>query len=190
MKILAIVANISAALFVVSPLVNAHADSWQYEAKIETQEFSFGPIRIVQKLDATQNQTYPDFLLTIYNVGSEVGRYPGLAFRTFYASPDNHIFVGLSNGGIPGSAVIVFDSSGVISVLAKHGVAQFDYCDTSVSIIRTWYDKDNPDVEFKLDGNPSEQGIYLRSCRGTRIELLKTVAEAYARKAEYMKTKE
>jgi hypothetical protein len=47
-----------------------------------------------------------------------------------------------------------------------------------VTLLRTWYDKEKPEVEFKFTGD--QQGIYLRSCHGDRIELLHTVSAAYA----------
>lgn len=184
MKPFAFVRQIAVTAVVFALVVTAHADTWQYEAKISVKEFSFGNIRIALQQDATQDQQYPNYLLTIYNGGTEVARYPGLAFQTIQASPDKKIFVGLSNEGVPGSAVIVFDSLGVISLFAKHGLAEFDYCQKSVTQVRTWYDEDNPEVEFRIGGNKDNPGIYLRSCRGTRIELIQTVASSYARAAE------
>ena len=47
-----------------------------------------------------------------------------------------------------------------------------------VTLVRSWYDQERPEIEFKLTGD--DWGIYLRSCRGNRIELLRPVSAAYA----------
>lgn len=176
-----------AAVMVMPPFMSAQADTWFFPAEVTTKEYTFGDVRVVMTTDATRNQGYPNFLFTVSKAGTEIARYPGMAFETVVASPDNRYFVGLSNSGLPGSAVIVFDASGKVLLLAGHNMAVFDYCHVSVTLARVWYDREKPEVEFKLDGEGAEQGIYLHSCHGKRIELLRTVAEAYARTIETLK---
>jgi hypothetical protein len=75
-------------------------------------------------------------------------------------------------------AAIVFTNRGVVTLLASHRLAEFDYCRKSVTVVREWFDEAHPDVQFRLDeGNP-KSGIYLRSCKGKLVGLAQTVARA------------
>lgn len=179
--------KLAAVAAIIMPLISAQADTWLYPAEVKTHEYTFGDVRAVVTEDATKDQHYPTFLLTVFKEGAEVARYPGVAFETLVASPDNRVFVGLSNSGLPGTAVVVFNDRGDVTLLASHHLAEFDYCTKSITLERVWYNRDEPDVEFKLEGKAEDQGIYLQSCRGARIELLHTVVEAYARKLELLK---
>jgi hypothetical protein len=159
-------------------LSHARADSWNFEPTVVNREYSFGQTKVVLSSDARLNQKLPDYLLVVYESGAEVARYPGIAFDALFASPTNDLFVGLSNSGIPGTAVVVFDKTGSIRLLASHGLAEFDYCEKSVTLKRVWYDGKQTALDFELD--QTDPGIYLRNCRGQRVELLRTVMAAHA----------
>ncbi len=161
----------------------ARADSWSYPPELVTKSFDHGEVHVVLTTDARRNQKMPEFLLEIYTQGVRVAQIPGISFEQLFSSDDNRLFVGLSNRGIPGTAVVVFNALGTLAVLANHGLAEFDYCSKSITLQREWFDEDNPSVSFRLGEQEKEPGIFLRSCTGTTIELLRTVREAYARAA-------
>ena len=173
----------TAALALLLVCSGAHADSWSFPAKLTTKTFSFGTTRFVLTTDARSNQKLPQYSVAIYAADKQIALYPGIAFEALYASPKNDVFLGLSNSGLPGTAVVAFDASGSIRLLATHGIAEFDYCERSVTLVRTWYDAENPQLEFKLDAPEGQFGIYLQACNGKRIELFRTVMAAYQRAA-------
>jgi hypothetical protein len=162
----------------------ADADSWRYPKSVNAEKFSFGSTRIVLTTDARKSPRYPDFLLEVFKDGKQVARVPGIHFEKVFASKDKKLFVGLSNSGIPGVAAVVFTDTGVVTLLAHHGTAEFDYCSKSVTLNRVWFDERNPDVKFQFGDHEPKPGIYLRSCTGQEIELTKTVQDAYAKAAK------
>lgn len=161
----------------------ARADSWSFPAEVEVREFTHGSVRVVLTQDGRVNQKYPHFLFEVFDDGKRVAQVPGIGFDRLVASKDNTMFVGLSNSGIPGTAVVLFSKLGTIALLAQHGLAEFDYCSKSVTLERVWFDEESPNVRFQLEDTDPNPGIYLRDCRGQDVELLKTVQEAFARAA-------
>jgi len=157
---------------------NAHADSWNYRPVATDRTFNFGATRIVLTTDARKNQKFPDFQIQVLRDEKEQARFSGISFDELYASPDNELFLGLSNSGVPGTAVVLFSSGGRIGLLANHGLAEFDYCRKSVTLERVWYDEKSPQIRFALDGKYGAPGIYLQDCRGRTVELLHTVQKA------------
>lgn len=155
---------IFAALLTVAPW--ASADSWSFPPGRSEKTFTFGDARIVLATDATADRKYPDFILQVFKKGKLQSQVHNIWFDQVFASPDRTLFVGLSNRGFPGPAVVVFNDSGAISLLALHGIAEFDYCEKSVSIQRVWYDAEDPRVTFHSDTKVHESaGISLRDCR-------------------------
>jgi len=159
----------------------AKADSWRYPPTVESETISHGNVRIVLTTDARLNQKYPDFVLEVFNGDKHVARIPGVSFDRLFPSPDNTLFVGLSNSGLPGTAAIVFTDQGRVTLLAQHGLAEFEYCSKSVTLNRVWFDAERPDVRFRLGANETKAGIFLRDCKGQDIELVETVQSAYAK---------
>lgn len=172
-----------AAALLFSLVAGAHADTWSYPPELATRSFEHGDVRVVLTTDARKNQQVPDFLLEIYSHGVRVAQIPGVSFEHLFASSDNYLFIGLSNRGLPGTAAVVFNAQGRLALLANHGLAEFDYCSRSVTLQRVWFDEDNPNVSFRLGEQEKEPGIFVRSCSGKTIELLRTVQEAFARAA-------
>lgn len=153
----------------------ALADTWSFESS--QREFKFdGEFRVVVITDARKDTQVPNFEVRIYSGAKLLALYPGIAFDHVIASPNGRLFVGLSNAGIPGTAAAVFTRDGRLLMLAMHGAASFDYCEESITLVRRWYDEDNPDIRF--DGPPEKGGITLRSCNGQRVSLLEVVAIA------------
>ena len=161
--------------------LGASADTWQFKPILRKRPFVYGATRIVVTTDARENQRFPKFRLEVFNAGKRVALLPGVAVEQVFASPDNSLFLGLSNTGLPGTAAIVFTAEGEIRLLATHRIASFDYCNQSITLFREWYDSANPGVRFVLDGPRSDQGIFLRSCQGKEIELMRTFQQAVAR---------
>jgi len=159
---------------------SAFADSWKYDPVEKSNVETYGDIKIIRTTDARKDRQYPDFLLSIYFKDELLAKYKGVAFQKLFASPDNSRFVGLSNHGLPGTAVVVFDDKGNLLLEAKHGLAAFDYCDESVTLVRRWYDEDKPDVQFVPDEKyGGYKNITVRDCKGKTEDLLKLILRAY-----------
>lgn len=159
---------------------SAIADSWDYKPIKEDQVHEFGPIKIVLTTDATIDRKWPEFTMRVLRNGVMQAQYRGLAFERLYAAPDRSVFVGLSNSGIPGTAIVVFGPSGDLRLLVHHGIAEFDYCRKSVTLERRWFDEER--VEIKFDDKESKpSGISLRDCRGNRVDLGAVALKAYGK---------
>ena len=157
---------------------SAIADSWNYKPVKEDQTHEFGPIKVVLTTDATKDRKWPEFTMRVSRAGVMQAQYRGLAFEHLYAAPDHSVFVGLSNSGIPGTAIVVFGPSGELRLLVNHGVAEFDYCEKSTTLERKWFDAERPDIKFG-DKESKPSGISLRDCRGNRVDLWAVALKAY-----------
>ncbi len=156
---------------VLFPLIS-YADSWKFEASVEEQEFVFGSTRVVRVVDARLNQRYPDFRVDVYTNGELVGRYGGLYFEHVAASEDNQLFVGVSNRGLPSTAIIVFQASGALRALVNHntGAGKLAYCEQSVTLQRVWFDPENPSLRIR-GGNEGYE-LEVRGCKGEVVNIL------------------
>ncbi len=150
----------------------APADSWSFESEERVVALPGGG-RVVVSVDASRSTQQPDFEVVIESGNSPPVSHPGLWFRDVVASPDGLLIVGLSNRGIPDSAAAVFSLDGALLLIANHDAGALNYCKESVTLVREWYDGDDPDVHF---GAPAEPGaITLRDCRGERLTLLEAL---------------
>lgn len=173
--------HILLSIIAVAFCTTAVADSWTFPAERVEKTFVFGDTKIVRIRDARTDQKFPEFTLQIFEKAQFRTQVQRVSFEQIFASPDQRVFVGLSNEGIAGTAVVVFDCHGSIVLLANHGIAQFDYCDESVTLVRRWYDETNPQVTFSSDGKATgTSGITLRDCRGETVDLLDVVLKAYS----------
>jgi hypothetical protein len=167
-----------AVLFLAAPF--AIADSWSYPAERTEKVHTFGETRIVLITDATQNHKYPDFIFQVFKNDQLQSQVHNVSFEQVFSNPGANLFVGLSNDGRPGTAVVVFNDRGAIGLLASHGIAEFDYCEKSISVQRVWYDAENPQVTFLAETKiPGAAGITLRDCRGRTVDLADVVLKAY-----------
>jgi len=155
----------------------ALADSWILKPSTTVHKFKHG-LQFEYSVDPIRGGGWANFEVKIKNGAVVLGRYPGIGYEDLIASPDENLFLGLSNSGIPGTAVVVFSSDGHLLLLARHDVVPFDYCDESITIIRTWHGSEKGDVRFE---NESLGGISLLDCHGKRVKLLEIVAEAHSR---------
>jgi hypothetical protein len=148
----------------------------------QEKTFSFGDIHIKQSFNSMKDPMDPEFKLRVYDKGHLVLQLNDAAFDAFFPSLDGGAFVGLSNSGWPGTAVIIFDRRGRVLLLAEHGLARFDYCGETATFVKEWYDSKDPQVRFPTFriGNGRTPGITLKSCRGETIDLLDEVTKATA----------
>jgi len=161
------------------------ADSWRFDPIKKDRVEIFGDSKIVLTTDARNNQKYPDYTLSIYKKDELRAMYRGVAFEDIFPSPDNTRFVGLSNRGLPGTAVIIFDNDGNLLLEVKHGVATFDYCDESITLVRRWYDEKHPDVKYVVDAkNGGYESVTVRDCRGKEQDLSLLISQAYDRSSK------
>jgi len=159
----------------------ASADTVFYRDHTETWRFANDEFHVSSITDAETPRTARQYL-KIDSHGEVLAVLNGVGIDTLAASPDESLFVGLSNSGIPGSAVVIFNRKGEVLLLVPHGELRFDYCEESVSVVRTWHGSKAGDVHFDEDGQLA--GISLLDCRGERINLLQAISEAYARALE------
>jgi hypothetical protein len=144
------------------------------------QTTAFGDIRIKQSFNSMQDPMSPEFKLQVYAKGKLLLQLNDAAFDAFYAAPGEQAFVGLSNGGWPGTAVIIFDRRGRILLLARHGQAKFRYCSETSTFLKEWYDGKDPQLRFPQYKPEQERppGITIRDCSGQTVDLLDVVAKA------------
>jgi hypothetical protein len=146
------------------------ADSWQFKSSERAYKFSRG-YRVIVGVDARKSSQSPHFYVRILDRGKLIALYPGVGFDELVVSPDEELFVGLSNTGIPSTAAVVFDREGRLLHSANHDSPHFQYCRYSVTMDRTWYDDGDPNVRFE-DQMGSRATITLRNCAGDQVYLL------------------
>ena len=147
------------------------ADSWRYAAKLITTEQKFGDTRIVLEIDGRKHQGFPPHTMSIFDKDRLVAKYPNVGFDKIHASEDKQFFLAVSNGGIPGTAFIIFDREGNLIREMKHRfMPDAIYISRSVTLIRAWYDEEKPDVRFDVQ-NGHLVGLSIRGKQ--RFDLLK-----------------
>jgi hypothetical protein len=127
---------------------SSYADSWSFKKERKETEFVFGDTKIIKVVDTTNNSQYPDFQVLIYYKGELEAKYRGISFEFIYADKDNSTFVGLSNSGLPGNAVVVFGAQGHLDNVLYHERFVPEYCMRSVTVSKVWVDETDPKVEF------------------------------------------
>lgn len=147
------------------------ADTWSFEPTVVADEYVFGDVKIVRARDATEDQQYPEWAIAIYVADELRAFYSGLGFEHIAASPDNRIFVGISNSGLPGTAVVVFDRRGNLLLERRHDRDAFDYCERSEILVRKWYDEAEPDVRYDFDDGGGLRRLTVRGCQGELVEI-------------------
>ena len=135
--------------------------------------FAFGDINIKQSFNSLKDPMSPEFRLRVYNKGKLVLDLKDAAFDDFYPAPDMQAFVGLSNHGWPATAAIVLDKDGKILLLARHGKARLSYCMETTTLLKLWYDAQDPQVRFVPGPVPA---VTVRDCRGGSVKLQDVVS--------------
>jgi hypothetical protein len=151
---------------------NLSGDSWLFEKGLRQDEFQCDEVRVVRVVDAPENQVWPRFWIEVYEDGALVGTLEGLSFEDLAMSPDCQLFLGISNSGIPRSAVLLFTSGGELIKAIEHPKEMdLPYCEFSVTIARVWYDRDDPAVEFEFSEAGELEEVTVQSCSGERVGL-------------------
>ncbi len=156
----------------------AGADSWTFPKESTDKVYEYGKTKVVLTTDALENQKYPDYTLRIFNGGQLMAQYRNVAFEHLAAVDDDHLFIGVSNDGLPGTAIVVFDQDGNLRLELKHRMAHFDYCNESVTRVREWVSVNDP--AFAMDKKTKE--ISFIDCRGKRVMLNEVLAKAFGGK--------
>ena len=178
----------SITLLIYIVITPALAETWQYENKSTDKVKTFGDSRLTLTTDATNNQTFPEFTLRIHSHDTLQAQYRNVAYDNVFASSDNSVFVGLSNDGLPGTAIIVFDKRGNLRLELKHRFTNFPYCDFSGFRERVWYDNEKPNFEFKFDPTGKNlQDMFVNDCNGKRISLFTLIDQTYRKSLDVKK---
>lgn len=158
----------------------ATADMPSMVKRVQKKDYVFGSIKITQSFDSRKDPMDPDFKLQLWDKGRLLLSLNDVAFDNIYPSPDHELFVGLSNSGWPGSAVIVFNRRGRVWFVAHHGTSEFDYCAASPTMLKEWYDDKDPALQFSGATFSADDLLHisLRNCKGETVDLWETVARA------------
>jgi hypothetical protein len=159
---------------------SAVADMPSMVRQFKKQDFVFGSIKITQSFDSRKDPMGPEFKLRMWDKGRLLLSLNDVAFDKIYPSPDREVFVGLSNSGWPGSAVIVFDRRGRIWLVANHGMSEFEYCAETSTMLKEWYDGRDPAIRFAERSLAADDllAISLKNCKGERVQLWDVIATA------------
>ncbi len=154
-------------------------DSWFFDGTRSEKEYIFGQTRMLRIIDSTKESQYPDYVIVVFNGNKLVARYPGVSFQNIYASNDNEIFIGLSNSGLPGTAIIIFDKDGKLKLELKHHFGKFRYCQKSVTVFREWYSPDQTNFHFVYNESREVIDARLNDCKGIEVSLDDVIDYAY-----------
>lgn len=149
----------------------SHADSWALKAEVKDTEFVFGGTRIVLHYDSTKNRSFPDYRLDIYWKGKLVGRHEDIGFERVFASADHAYYLGVSNSGLIPDAYVVFDRNGRILKKQPHDPRKVPYSTVSKTLIRKWYDPEEPHPKFSVVEGKL-QDVSINRCDGESVSLL------------------
>ena len=151
---------------------SAFADSWKYKKELKKDNFTFGDVKIIRVIDTRNNDQYPDWSIEIYNKNELMALYKGVSFSDIVSDDKNNIFVGISNRGMPGTAVIIFDSKGNLRLLRNHKEGLFSYCSWSITRVREWYNDENPEIKIIKGQGTVQSKIEVNGCDGKVVNVL------------------
>src|SRR5688500_9115777 len=149
----------------------AAADDWIVLRERVATPHRFDDFTVVRHYDGRDGT--PEWSLVLERDGREVGRFGNASAEQFHADPEHGFVVGVSNTGLPDTAVIVFDAHGTPIVHWAHTLGDA-YCQMSVTIVRKWV-ADPTDAVFEYettaDGDVRLRDITLVGCDGERFSL-------------------
>jgi hypothetical protein len=150
-------------------LQDAAADTAQMVPRRSVHTETFGDVQITQVYDTLTPESWE--LSVKVTKGDKLILYMRDAlFEQFFASPNKRLFVGLSNSGWPGSAILVFDADGHIYTYARHSGA-FEYCQQTSTLLKYWYYHKKPAIEFpNFETDPPK--LTIKGCRGNKLDIL------------------
>lgn len=150
------------------------ADTLQMVPHKDVRRESFGDVEITQVYDTLTPESW-EISTKVTKRGKLILYLRNAQYQQFFSSPGHRVFVGLSNSGWPGSAILIFDDEGHIYASASH-FRGFDYCKWTSTILKEWYDDKNPSIEFPRYEAPQRK-FTVRGCRGNRIDIIALAAK-------------
>ena len=158
---------------------NVNADTWSFPIEAVETVYEFGETRIVKTVDGRENNEFPDFIIDIYKSDKLQAKYRGISFKHIAASKNNDLFVGISNEGIPGTSLVIFDSKGNLRIEAKHFYLPLHYCEQSITLVRKWYDDKNPNLHFIYEESGKVKDMVVNGCDGEEIKIIDHIVSVY-----------
>lgn len=166
--------------------LTAFGDTWFYKPEVSTKRYTFGATEIELIIDTTSDPYQPDFTLKIFTNSELQAIYRGISFQFLAADKSNSTFVGLSNEGIPGTAVVMFGSHGQLKKLVNHFEFSPHYCRHSVTIRKEWVNSTDPKIEFIYDSADDDysyiEDISFLNCRNERKSLFSEIRKGFEQK--------
>jgi hypothetical protein len=161
----------------------AIGDSWTIKAGKTVHRFAAG-FKVIVVNESARTPMAPRYYVRIKQGLRTIAHLEGLGFEVLAASPDERLFVGISNSGFPGTAAVVFDRQGNVLWERRHqgGFGMYPvlrYCQRSITRARVWFDDERPELQFGASGTPDS--ITLRGCDGNRIHLVREFEEGVLR---------
>jgi hypothetical protein len=163
-------------IFLVLLGLAAHADDWSLTPEVKNTPYQFGETRVVLHYDSMTNRQYPEYTLKVFRGKTLQAEHKGVGFEQVFAEKENRFFVGLSNRGLTRTAWVVFDQEGRIIREQRHDIVAMKYCRSSITVVREWYDKEKPEVRFKVEGGKLKE-VSVRDCQGKRLLLLEVIGK-------------
>ena len=174
--------SLVAVFFIAFLCTSAKSDSWRYQKEKTEKQYNFGDINFTLIRDTTKNDRYPDYSLFVKKDDNLEAKYRGVAFDSIHPSKNNEMFIGFSNHGLPGTALLILGSEGQLIRELKHSHFQPNYCDESTTLSKRWV-LDDPKVEFAYSkiGDKYEyiDRITFLDCHGKRVSLSDTIRDGY-----------
>jgi len=153
---------------------SVRADSIAFSSELIRTEYDFGDLAIAKIYDGRNLSSGPLHTVEIWRRNELIGRFGGVSFDDLAIAPDESYFVGISNSGHPGIAYLIIDALGNVRALQRH-TTRLHYCEQSISVVRQWYDPENPDIQFETAGDGDNRRVIqisIMGCAGDRIQLL------------------
>ena len=147
----------------------AVADSWYFppEKTVTKHEFQEFAVHLVR--DTISNPIYPIYTTELYRSGKLVATINDTGFTKVFASKENRFFLVVSDLGITPQAAKIFSSEGVVLCSVKFQDSRLHFCELTTTIVRKWYDKDDPAVEFVIEGDKLKR-VVIKGCNGDPVK--------------------
>lgn len=123
----------------------AAGDSVSFNKVLSEQYYAFGDIEFVRIYDGRGRR--PTWRVEVFRGGRRIATHPNASFEDIFANGANDLFVGISNFGIPGTALVQFDDDGNMLDWMDH--SSLPTCGESVTVLRNWYADERPQVVFE-----------------------------------------
>ena len=114
----------------------ALADSWVFPAQRSDKVREFGRTKAVLTTDVRHKQIRPSWTSQLVDGGRRVAEHAEVAFRHIAVPDRQHLSIGVSNDGLPGTVIVVFDREGRLLLKLDHAFQRLDNRRQSATRIR------------------------------------------------------